>query len=429
MNRPLSYEPTPVWASRLSAPNSKKILLIIIDGLGGAPHPDHQNMTELQAAKLPNLDRFLREKQAATGLICPVGRLGITPGSGAGHLGLFGYDPFLYHVPRGRLESAATEEEEMVEGEVRARMNFCTLDQEGKILDRRAGRISDCSRPAKLLNDQVKISGAEIKIVATKEHRAVFMLKPPINQGWSPEIIDTDPQTTGVPPLEARPLKRSVGVQKTAHVINEFVRQAVQILKDEAPTNGVLLRSFTGWTHLFLPDDPRRLPKFNTAYAVKSAAIAAYPLYQGIAKVVGMDVMKGATNLKSEIALLQQHQWDYTFFFLHYKDPDSRGEDGDFVGKVAALERFDEMFPEICAMQFDVVALTGDHATPSVIAAHSSDPVPLAIAGGMKQTHDPETHFDETHCRSGWLGVMNGPDLMPLLLGAAGKLKKFDGFA
>jgi len=427
MNRPLSYEPTPVWASRLSAPNSKKILLIIIDGLGGAPHPAHQNMTELQAAKLPHLDLFLREQEAATGLICPVGRFGITPGSGAGHLGLFGYDPFFYHVPRGRLESAATEEEEMVEGEVRARMNFCTLDQEGRILDRRAGRISDCRRPAKLLNDQVKITGAEIKIVATKEHRAVFMLKPPINQRWSPEITDTDPQKTGVPPLKAQPLEatNNAEAEATAHLINEFVRQAVQILQDEAPANGVLLRNFAG----AVADTGNRLPKFNTAYAVKSAAIAAYPLYQGIAKVVGMDVMKGATDLKSEIALLRQHQGDYDFFFLHYKDPDSRGEDGDFVGKVAALERFDEMFPEICAMRFDVVALTGDHATPSVMAAHSSHPVPLAIAGGMKQTHDPKTHFDETHCRSGWLGVMNGPDLMPLLLGAAGKLKKFDGFA
>lgn len=404
--------------SRTSVPNDKKILLIVIDGLGGLAHPAYGNQTELQYARLPNLDGWVKQRTTATGWIYPV-RRGVVPGSGAGHLGLFGYDPLYYKVGRGALEAADLETSEIGRGDVTGRMNFCTVDAEGKIVDRRAGRIKDAVRQADALNQQVRIPGVDFQVIPMKEHRGVLVLK---NGGWSPQITDTDPQKAGLAPLASRAVTAGdAAAEKTAAVVNEFTRQAMQVLKAMAPANGVLMRSFSTY-----PD----LPQFDTVYSVKSAAISAYPLYRGIAQVVGMNVIREAadSDFKGEVALLARHKGAYDFFFLHYKDPDSRGEDGDFLGKVAALERFDAAFADILEMQFDVLAVTGDHATPSVMSGHSHHPVPVAIAAPL-MPEDNTTSFDEPSCRFGVLGQMEGGDLMPQLLAYSGKLGKFEGFA
>jgi len=402
--------------SRTSVPNAKKILLVVIDGLGGLAHPAYGNQTELQYARLPNLDGWVQQRTTATGWIYPV-RRGVVPGSGAGHLGLFGYDPLYYNVGRGALEAADLETDEIGRGDVTGRMNFCTVDAEGKVTDRRAGRIKDAVRQADALNQHVRIPGVEIQVIPMKEHRGVLVLK---GGNWSPKITDTDPQQVGAVPLGSRAVTAGdVAAEKTAEVVNEFTRQAMQVLKEMGPANGVLMRSFST-----APD----LPDFNTVYSVRSAAISAYPLYRGIARVVGMDIIKGAADFKEEVALLAQHRDAYDFFFLHYKDPDSRGEDGDFIGKVAALERFDAAFPDILDMQFDVLAVTGDHATPSVMSGHSHHPVPVAIAAPL-MPEDNTAAFDEPSCRLGVLGQMEGGDLMPQLLCYSGKMGKFEGFA
>jgi len=402
--------------SRTSVPSDKKILLIVIDGLGGLAHPAYGNQTELQYARLPNLDGWVKRPTTGTGWIYPV-RRGVVPGSGAGHLGLFGYDPLHYKVGRGALEAADVETDEIGRGDVTGRMNFCTMDGEGRVSDRRAGRIQDVSRQAEALNAQVRIPGVEFRVIPMKEHRGVWVLK---GEAWRPQISDTDPQKTGVPPLTSRAVTAGdTAAEKTAEVVNEFTRQAMRVLKQMGSANGVLMRSFSTY-----PD----LPQFDTVYSVKSAAISAYPLYRGIARVVGMQVIKGADDLKAEVALLGRHQGAYDFFFLHYKDPDSRGEDGDFLGKVAALERFDAVFADILAMPFEVLAVTGDHATPSVMSGHSHHPVPVAIAAPL-MPEDNTVAFDEPSCRLGVLGQMEGGDLMPQLLAYSGKLGKFDGFA
>ncbi len=402
--------------SRTSSPNEKKILLIVIDGLGGLAHPAYDNRTELQYARLPNLDAWVSQRTTGTGWIYPV-RRGVVPGSGAGHLGLFGYDPLYYNVGRGALEAADLETDEIGRGDVTGRMNFCTVDAEQKVTDRRAGRIPDCSAQAAALNEQVRIPGVTFRVIPTKEHRGILLLK---GGGFSPQITDTDPQKTGVVPLQSRAVTAGDAVaEKTAAVVNEFSRQAMWVLREMTQANGVVMRSFS--TH---PD----LPPFDTVYSVKSAAISAYPLYRGIARVVGMNVIRGASDFKEEVALLARHKDAYDFFFLHYKDPDSRGEDGDFLGKVAALERFDVAFADILAMQFDVLAVTGDHATPSVMSGHSHHPVPVAISAPL-MPEDDTTAFDEPSCRMGVLGQMEGGDLMPQLLAYSGKLGKFEGFA
>jgi 2,3-bisphosphoglycerate-independent phosphoglycerate mutase len=408
------------FISRVSAANEKKIVLIVADGLGGLAHPDYGHRSELQYAHLPHLTRFVQDRKTATGLIYPV-RRGVVPGSGAGHLGLFGYDPFYYHVGRGALEAAGLDTDEIGPGDVMGRMNFCTLDTAGKITDRRAGRIASGIKQVEALNSSVAIKGASVTVIPGKEHRAVFVIKARVGQVWSPKITDTDPQKVGAAPLQSKALTPGdAAAEQTALVVNAFTVQATNILRDFSPANGMVLRSFSTQ-----PD----LPDFNQVYSVRAAAISAYPLYRGIAKTVGMTVLKGAEDFKQEVALLKENFSGYDFFFLHYKDTDSRGEDGDFLGKVAALERFDLLFADLMEMPFDVLAITGDHATPSVMSGHSHHPVPIAISAPLVEGGGAAASFDESSCRAGSLGQMVGADLMPLLLAYSGKMGKFEGFA
>jgi 2,3-bisphosphoglycerate-independent phosphoglycerate mutase len=412
------------FLSRISHPNEKKILLVIIDGLGGLPHPDYGNKTELQYAKLPNLDEFVRDRKTVTGLIHPV-RRGITPGSGTGHLGLFGYDPFFkdYMVGRGAFEAADLEPGEVAFGDIIARFNFCTIDEEGKIIDRRAGRFTNGKELAELLNKKVKINnGVTIKLVSTKDHRGVFIIKN--GNQLSANITDTDPHSDKLPPLLSEPIfvpgiHASVSSIKTAKIVNDYTEQAMNILKGMKPANGIIIRGFSTFPNL---------PHFNGVYSLTAAAIAAYPLYRGVARLIGMKVLDGAIDIDSKISILKKNFEKFDFFFLHYKEPDERGEDRDFLGKVKALEHFDRLFPAIREMNFDVLAITGDHSTPSLIGTHTHHSVPIAINCPFAIGFDKTEHFDEEECLRGSLGQLEGVQLMPILLANAMKLDKFEGF-
>jgi len=410
--------------SRISYQNERKILLIIIDGLGGLSHPNYRGRTELQYAKLPNIDKFVMEKQTVTGLIYPV-RRGIIPGSGTGHLGLLGYDPLYYKVGRGALEAADLKTGEVAQGDITARFNFCTIDEERKVIDRRAKRLTNGKEIAELLNSRVKIPGATVKLISTKEHRGVLIIK---NDGQlSPRITDTDPERNGLRFLQSEPIydvvsgvkKATPAASKTAKIVNEYTKQVMKVLKRMKPVNGIICRGFSTFPNL---------PQFNEVYSLNAAAIAAYPLYRGIAKLVGMKVLYGATNLKEEINMLEENYKKFNFFFLHYKDPDSKGEDGDFIGKVRDLQYFDSLFPKIRKMKFDVLAITGDHSTPSIIKAHSHHSVPIAINSNFMKGFDKTKHFDEKECIYGSLGRMVGVELMTILMANARKLNKFEGF-
>lgn len=411
--------------SKISYSNERKILLIIIDGLGGSPHPDYRNKTELQYAKLPNLDKFVRERQTVTGLIYPV-RRGIIPGSGMGHLGLFGYDPLYYRVGRGALEAADLGPGEVAHGDITARFNFCIVDDKGIIIDRRANRLTNGQELTELINKKVQIPGVSIKLVSTKEHRGVLIIKTNGSQ-LSPKITNTDPERNGLEILPAEPIPNvAAGIltlppaaRRTAQIINEFTKQVMKVLKDIKQANGIICRGFSTY-----PD----LPQFNNIYLLRAAAIAAYPLYRGIAKILGMKVLYGAKNLEEEVNILEKNYEQFDFFFLHYKDPDSRGEDGDFIGKVKALQYFDSLFPKIRKMNFDVLAITGDHSTPSIIGAHSHHSVPIAINSNFMKGFDKTNNFDEKECISGSLGRMEGVQLMTILMANARKLSKFEGF-
>ncbi len=390
----------------LVQPAPGKIVLVVLDGLAGFAGPDRG--TELEEAHTPNLDALAAA--GSIGLHDPVGA-GITPGSGPAHMALFGYDPVEFQLGRGAL-SAAGLEVEIRPGDVAARGNLATLDAEGRITDRRAGRLPDdeAAEVVARLRAAISIPGVEVTLAHEAQHRVLVVFR---GENLSPLLADTDPQKVGVPP--AAPLPDMPVADHMAEVVAEFDRQARAVLADHPRANVVLLR---GW------DSHRELPSMYERYGVRSAAIAVYPMYRGVGSLVGMDVLPRPANLDEELALLRKYWDDYDYFFFHHKSPDSAGEDGNFEAKVAAIEALDAAIPEVAAMGPDVLIVTGDHSTPSQMAAHSWHPVPV-LMWGPRIGRDDQTRFGERWCLHGALGRRPGQQLMPMALGASGRLAKF----
>ncbi len=390
----------------LAQPATTKIILCSLDGLGGLPRPG-TGKSELETAALPILHALA--SRSACGLLRHVGP-GITPGSGPGHLGLFGYDPLRHPVGRGVLEALGIDFH-LKPGDVAARGNFCTVDGEGRITDRRAGRISTdlCVKLCERLRT-ITVDGAEIVIEPVKEHRFVLVLR---GDGLSGSVSETDPQALGVPPLPARALEPAA--ERTAAAVNQFVERARPLLRDSAPANMVLLRGF---------DRQPDIPLFPETFRLRAAAVAAYPMYRGLARLVGMEVLDTGPTFADEIATLKRHWDSFDFFFLHYKDTDKAGEDGDFDAKVAALERFDARLPDVLALRPDVLAVSGDHSTPSILAAHGWQPVPALVASAYCGA-DHVSRFTERDCASGALGLLPAQELMPILMANALRFAKY----
>jgi 2,3-bisphosphoglycerate-independent phosphoglycerate mutase len=390
----------------LAQPATTKIILCSLDGLGGLPRPG-TGKSELETAALPILHALA--SRSACGLLRHVGP-GITPGSGPGHLGLFGYDPLQHPVGRGVLEALGIDFH-LKSGDVAARGNFCTVDGGGRITDRRAGRISTdlCVKLCERLRT-ITVDGADIVIEPVKEHRFVLVLR---GDGLSGSVSETDPQALGVPPLPARALEPAA--VRTAAAVNQFVERARQLLRDSAPANMVLLRGF---------DRQPDIPLFPETFRLRAAAVAAYPMYRGLARLVGMEVLDTGPTFADEIATLKRHWDSFDFFFLHYKDTDKAGEDGDFDAKVAALERFDARLPDVLALRPDVLAVSGDHSTPSILAAHGWQPVPALVASAYCGA-DHVSRFTERDCASGALGLLPAQELMPILMANALRFAKY----
>jgi len=388
--------------------NTTKIVLLSLDGLGGLPRPE-TGRSELETARLPNLSALATA--SACGLLRHVAP-GITPGSGPGHLGLFGYDPLAYQVGRGVLEALGIEFD-LRGGDVAARGNFCTVDGAGLITDRRAGRIATevCVRLTERLRT-IRLPGVELMVEPVKEHRFVLVLR---GAGLSGRLSETDPQVLGKPPLPVHGLDADAAATRTAELVNAFIDEARRRLADAAPANMILLRGF---------DQLPELPRFPEVYGLRAAAIAAYPMYRGLAKLVGMDVLKTGGTFADELSTLREHWQAYDFFFVHYKDTDKAGEDGNFDAKVEALERFDAFIPAIRDLGPDVLVVSGDHATPSVLAAHGWQPVP-ALVWSRYCGADPVSAFTERACAAGTLGVIPAHHLMPIVMANALRLTKF----
>ena len=383
-----------------------KILFLVVDGLGGLPHPD-TGRSELETADLPNLDRVARG--GTCGLISPLGA-GFTPGSGPAHLALFGYDPWKSEIGRGAL-SALGLGLDFAPGDVAARLNFCTVDAEGRVQDRRAGRIpTEKGRELCEILQRAEVPGAEITVAAEMEYRAGVVFR---GEGLGDEVSDSDPQVTGIPP---KPLLASTPKSaRTVEVANAFIGQAAELLQAESPANMVLIRGFGRYPELAQMDE---------VYGLKALGIAGYPMYRGVAGAVGMDVLQVGWDLESECAALEEHYGDYDFFYVHVKKTDSAGEDGNFDLKVKLLEELDAYIPRLLALEPDVLVVTGDHSTPSTMGSHSWHPVPTAIAGKWALA-DRASGFSERHCAEGSLGVLPSSSLMALSLAHARRLDKF----
>ena len=386
--------------------NGSKIVLVVADGLGGLPL-ELGGKTELETARTPNLDAMVRE--GVCGLSIPV-LPGITPGSGPGHLGLFGYDPLEYKIGRGVLEALGINFQ-VGPRDVAVRGNFCSINDKGLITDRRAGRPTTerCVLMCKKMQT-IKVPGVEIFVEAVREHRFVVVLR---GDNLGDHVNDTDPQAVNVAPLHA--VGEDANSQNTARAINTFILEAAKLLKNDAPTNMVTLRGFA------------RLPKIASMqdiYGLRSACIAVYPMYRGLARLVGMDVLDAGKTLADQIETLRKAWNTYDFFFLHYKYTDSTGEDGNFAGKVEKIELLDLEIPRIRALNPDVLLVTGDHSTPSKLKSHSWHPVPTVLCAKTVRP-DGVVEFGESHCRRGGLGQVEAKYLMSLAMAHAGRLAKY----
>ena len=383
-----------------------KMVLLVADGLGGLAHPE-TGKSELETARTPNLDALAQK--SACGLTTPV-LPGVTPGSGPGHLALFGYDPLKHQIGRGALEALGIEVE-LAPGDVAARGNFCTIDEGGMLTDRRAGRIpTDESAPICERLDRIKIPGVQVDVFSVQDYRFVLRLR---GDGLSELVTETDPQVTGAKALDVKALKPEG--QKTADIVNEFVKQASQLMSEEERANMLLLRGFAQ-----MP----MLPPMGDVYRLDPAAIAAYPMYRGLATVAGMNVIPTGKNFADEVDTLRAN-WDkHDFFFIHYKPADAAGEDGDFDAKVKCLEELDPFIPEILALEPDVLMVAGDHATPAIMAAHSWHPVPFMLHSKLTQGQGVLT-FDEKACAQGAIGSIPATSVMVMGLSHAGKMTKY----
>ena len=390
----------------LAAPGNSKILLCVVDGLGGLPDPETRR-TEMETASLPHLDRLAEDGVA--GLTIPVG-YGVTPGSGPGHLALFGYDPLKYEVGRGVLEALGIDFD-LQPTDVAARGNFCTLDANGLISDRRAGRISTEETLALCKKmSEIELPGVEVIIEPVREHRWVLVLR---SEGLDDHLTQTDPEREGVAPYPVKALAPEA--EATADLVNKFIAMAQAKLADEPKANGILLRGFA--KH---PD----FPPMPQVTGMRAGAFAVYPMYRGLAKLVGMDVAPGGGTPVSQLDAMKSRWNEFDFFFYHYKKADAAGEDGNFRAKVEALEEFDTLVPQIRDLDADVIMVAGDHSTPAQLAAHSWHPVPFLLWSKLGTT-DTVDEFNETTCRGGSLGTFPAKEVLSIAMANAGRLMKF----
>jgi 2,3-bisphosphoglycerate-independent phosphoglycerate mutase len=393
---------------QLAIKTDARIIFLVMDGLGGMEVPE-KGGSELQVAATPNLDALAAG--GVCGLFDPVAP-GITPGSGPGHFAIFGYHPVVYNIGRGVL-SACGIDFALTPRDVAARVNFCTIDSHGRIVDRRAGRIDTETnrRLAAKLHAEIKLpSDVEFFFETEADYRGVLVLR---GDDLSDQLADTDPQREGQPPLDPTPLDPAA--KRTADLVQSFLTQARHVLAEEPRANMLLLRGYA-----------KLMPykSLRERFRLTPLAIAIYPMYRGIARLLGMEIHPHLADISAEFAALRANYEKYDFFFLHIKDTDSRGEDGDFDGKVRALELVDRLIPQLTTLHPDVLVVTGDHSTPSALKGHSWHPVPVILSAKTARP-DSVTHYDERSCSLGGLGRQPMMNLMGLALAHAGRLQKF----
>lgn len=394
----------------LRTPSDKKIVMLVLDGLGGLP--GEKGKTELETARTPNMDSLCRD--SVCGLSTPIAP-GITPGSGPGHLGLFGYDPLEFQVGRGVIEALGLGLE-LRAGDVAARANFCSLDAKGIVTDRRAGRIDTavCEELVALLSQKIKkVGDAEVIIKAGKGHRFVVVFR---GKGLEGPLSDADPHREGLPVPQAAPVNpKSVKAKKAAKLVAGFYQAALPLLAQKKPANGFLMR---GIAH------QPEIPLFQDRYELRPACIAVYPMYKGLAQLVGMTKLEGPQTIAQQFERYLAERGNYDFFFIHFKYTDMYGEDGNFAAKRKAIEEVDAALPILLRQKPDVLVVTGDHSTPCVMKGHSWHPQPVMLHSAFSGS-DKLERFTDTGANAGSLGVFPAKYLIRLMQANARMLDKF----
>jgi 2,3-bisphosphoglycerate-independent phosphoglycerate mutase len=398
--------------SELTIKTNAKLALVVMDGVGDVATREQGYVTPLEAAVTPNLDAL--SKDSAQGRMLPLAP-GITPGSGPGHLGLFGYDPIEYQVGRGVIEALGLGME-LKPGDVCARANFATLDPKGIVIDRRAGRIptETCEKLCAMLSAKVKkIGDTQVIIRAGKEHRFVVVFR---GKGLEGPLTDADPNREGLPIPSVKPRDpKSAGQKKMAKLVADFYKLALPVIAQEKPANGFLMR---GIAH------QPEIPLFEDRYRLKAAALAVYPMYKGLSQLVGMQKIEGPQTIKEQFERYLAEYNNFDFFFIHFKYTDKYGEDGNFPAKKKAIEDFDAALPILLQKKPDVLAITGDHSTPCVMKGHSWHPQPVLLHSAFSGT-DKLERFTETGANTGSLGLFEAKYLMRLMQANARALDKF----
>ncbi|MBI4787652.1 MAG: 2,3-bisphosphoglycerate-independent phosphoglycerate mutase [Chloroflexi bacterium] len=391
----------------LVVPEQTKIAMIVMDGLGGLPL-EPGGKTELESAHKPNLDALAA--QSILGLADPVGP-GISPGSGPGHLGIFGYDPTRFTIGRGVLEALGIDFE-LGPNDVAARGNFCSVDAAGSLTDRRAGRIpTELNRELVEILRTIELPGVQVFVETVKDYRFVLVLR---GEGLGDALSETDPQRLGVPALPVNAQSRDS--EKSAALVNEFIAQARRLLADKHPANMILLRGFAKHP---------AMPTYKEVFGLNAAAIAVYPMYRGLAKLLGMKTLSvPGEAISDEFTVLEKNWNDFDFFYLHVKKTDSAGEDGDFARKAHVIEELDAQLPRLLALKPDVVVVGSDHSTPALLKSHSWHPVPIMLYSRHCRA-DNIAEYGERACARGGLGRLRSKDLMPIALANALRLTKF----
>jgi 2,3-bisphosphoglycerate-independent phosphoglycerate mutase len=398
--------------SKLTIETKAKLALVVLDGLGDIATKEQGFLTPLEAAKTPNLDKLA--KTGAQGRMIPVAP-GITPGSGPGHLGLFGYDPVEYQVGRGVIEALGLGMD-LKAGDVAARANFCTLDEKGIVTDRRAGRVKTeiTQELCDLLSRKIqKIGNVQVLIKAGLGHRFVVVFR---GAGLEGPLTDSDPNREGLPVPEPQPTDpKSQKQKKTAALVAEFRQMALPILAGKKPANGFLLR---GIAH------QPALPTIEERYHLKPACLAIYPMYKGLAQLAGMKKIEGPKTIAEQFQRYLAEYDNYNYFFIHFKYTDMYGEDGNFEAKKKAIEEFDAALPILLQKQPDVLAITGDHSTPCKVKGHSWHPQPVLLVSELSGW-DKLERFTETGANQGSLGVFEAKYLIRLMQANARMFDKF----
>lgn len=399
----MNYE----FLKKLIVPAETKIVMLIMDGLGGLPI-EPGGKTELEAAHTPNLDALAA--RSALGFSSPAGP-GIAVGSGPGHLAIFGFDPIEHEIGRGALETLGVDLD-LGPDDIAARGNFCKVDENGVLVDRRAGRLStpEAIKLARMLNT-IQIDGVQIHIEPVKEHRFAFVMR---GKDLGAALQDTDPLKDGITPKAAVALNKAS--EATAGLVNRYIEKVKQLLADEEQANMILLRGF---------DRLPLLPQYGELFKLRAASIAVNGMYKGVSRLVGMQVLPvDGLKIEDEFTTLEQYWNQFDFFYIHIKQTDTHGEDGDFYRKMQVIEHVDTQIPRILALKPDVILVTGDHSSPAILKSHSWHPVPALLYGKyVREDNIPE--FGERACARGSLGIMPAKDFLPLMLANAGRIAKY----